>query len=44
MTWGINFGLDNATNAVNLANSILKAFSSAAVKSAEVFLDLLEIG
>ena len=44
MTWGINLGLDNATNALNLANSILKAFSSAAVQSAQVFLDLLEIG
>lgn len=44
MTWGINLGLNNATNAANMANSILKAFSSAAVKQARVFLDLIEIG
>jgi hypothetical protein len=44
MTWGINLGLDNATNAQNMANSILKAFSSSAVQRAGVTLDLLEIG
>ncbi|KAI0686429.1 glycoside hydrolase family 79 protein [Cytidiella melzeri] len=44
MTWGINLALDNATNAQNMANSILKAFSSATVRQAGVFLDLLEIG
>lgn len=44
MTWGINLGLDNATNARNMANSILNAFSSAAVQAAGVVLDLLEIG
>ncbi|KAI0092691.1 glycoside hydrolase family 79 protein [Irpex rosettiformis] len=44
MTWGINLGLDNATNAMNMANSILRAFSSAAVQAAGVVLDLLEIG
>lgn len=44
MTWGINLGLDNATNAMNMANSILKAFASAAVKQAGVVLDFLEIG
>ena len=44
MTWGINLGLDNATNARNMANSILQAFSSAAVQAAGVVLDLLEIG
>lgn len=44
MTWGINLGLDNATNAVNMAKSIIKAFSSSAVQRAGVTLDLLEIG
>ena len=44
MTWGINFGLDNATNARNMASSVLRAFSSAAVQAAGVVLDLFEIG
>ncbi|KAI0337156.1 glycoside hydrolase family 79 protein [Trametopsis cervina] len=44
MTWGINFGADNATNALNMAVSILKAFGSVAVQRAGVVLDLLEIG
>ncbi|KAL4247519.1 Beta-glucuronidase C-terminal domain-containing protein [Abortiporus biennis] len=44
MTWGINLGLNNITNAVNMAKSIAKAFSSDAVKKANVILDLLEIG
>lgn len=44
MTWGVNFGLDNVTNAVNMAKSIIKAFGSAAVKQAQVTLDLMEVG
>ena len=44
MTWGVNLGLNNATNAVNMAQSIMKAFGTAAVKSAGVVLDLIEIG
>ena len=44
MTWGVNLGLDNVTNAVNMAKSIIKAFSSSAVQRAGVTLDLIEIG
>ena len=44
MTWGVNLGLDNATNAANMATSILGAFHSPQVKQARVYLDLIEIG
>ena len=44
MTWGVNLGLDNATNAVNMARSIVNAFDTPAVQSAGVVLDLIEIG
>lgn len=44
MTWGINLGLDNATNALNMANAILNAFLTSAVKASGVILDLIEIG
>ena len=44
MVWGVNFGADNATNAVNMAKSILKAFASSAVKAAGVVLDRIEVG
>ncbi|KAF8588175.1 glycoside hydrolase family 79 protein [Ramaria rubella] len=44
MIWGVNLGLDNVTNAVNMATSIVKAFGSAAVKAANVHLDLIEVG
>lgn len=44
MTWGVNLGLNNITNAVNMAKSIAKAFKSATVKQAGVVLDLIEIG
>jgi len=44
MTWGVNFGLDNATNAVNMAKSILKAFATSAVNTAGVTLELIEVG
>ncbi|KIJ48636.1 glycoside hydrolase family 79 protein, partial [Sphaerobolus stellatus SS14] len=43
MTWGVNLGLDNATNAVNMAKSIMKAFGTSAVKAAGVTLDLIGI-
>lgn len=44
MTWGVNLGLDNATNALNMANAILNAFLTPAVKLSGVVLDLIEIG
>ncbi|GJE97273.1 glycoside hydrolase family 79 protein [Phanerochaete sordida] len=44
MTWGVNLGLDNATNALNMANAILRAFLTPAVKLSGVVLDLIEIG
>ena len=44
MTWGINLGLNNVTNAVNMAKSIIKAFNSNAVRRSGVKLDLIEIG
>lgn len=44
MTWGVNLGLDNATNAANMARAILNAFSTAAVRASGVVLDLIEIG
>lgn len=44
MTWGVNLGLDNATNAGNMARAILNAFSSSTVRSSGVVLDLIEIG
>lgn len=44
MTWGVNFGADNVTNAVNMAKTIMRAFDSSAVKSSGVILDLIEIG
>ncbi|KZT42000.1 glycoside hydrolase family 79 protein [Sistotremastrum suecicum HHB10207 ss-3] len=44
MTWGINFGSNNLTAAIDEGKSILKAFSSDAVTSAGIHLDLIEIG
>ncbi|KIJ51887.1 glycoside hydrolase family 79 protein [Sphaerobolus stellatus SS14] len=44
MTWGVNLAQDNATNAVNMAKSILRAFRSKAVTDANVKLELIEIG
>ena len=44
MTWGVNLGADNATNAVNMAKSIIKAFSDDDVKASGVVLDLIEVG
>ena len=44
MTWGVNLGADNITNAVNMAKAIIKAFKSEAVQQCGVQLDLIEIG
>ncbi|THH33105.1 hypothetical protein EUX98_g1085 [Antrodiella citrinella] len=44
MTWGLNLGLDNVTNAVNMAKSIIKAFKNSAVKQSGVTLSMLELG
>jgi len=45
MTWGLNFGYDNVTNAVNTARSIFQAFSpmSETTKNG-VTLDFVEFG
>ncbi|KAI0751865.1 glycoside hydrolase family 79 protein [Daedaleopsis nitida] len=44
MTWGVNLGADNVTNAVNMVKSIIKAFKTSAVQSSGVVLDLIEVG
>ncbi|RPD70303.1 glycoside hydrolase family 79 protein [Lentinus tigrinus ALCF2SS1-7] len=44
MTWGINLGADNVTNAVNMAKAIMRAFRSNTVKASGVILDLIEVG
>ncbi|KAF8513917.1 glycoside hydrolase family 79 protein [Hysterangium stoloniferum] len=44
MIWGVNFGSDNATNAANMAKSVMAAFSSKAAKDAQVQLDFIEVG
>ncbi|KAI0753139.1 glycoside hydrolase family 79 protein [Daedaleopsis nitida] len=44
MTWGVNLGADNVTNAVNMINSIIKAFETSAVQGSGVVLDLVEVG
>jgi hypothetical protein len=44
MIWGVNLGLDNATNAVNMATSIIKAFGTPEVLAANITLDLIEVG
>lgn len=44
MTWGVNFGADNVTNAVNMVKSIIKAFSTSSVINSGVVLDLIEVG
>ena len=45
MTWGLNFAYDNDTNAVNMAQSIFRAFSptSEATRNG-VVLGLIELG
>ena len=44
MVWGVNFGADNATNAVNMAKAIGRAFASEDVVSSGVVLDRIEVG
>ncbi|KAH9941692.1 glycoside hydrolase family 79 protein [Epithele typhae] len=44
MTWGVNLGADNATNAVNMAKAIVRAFKSTVVKASGVVLDYIEVG
>lgn len=44
MTWGLNLGLNNVTNAVNMAKSIINAFKTSAVKNSGVTLAMLELG
>jgi hypothetical protein len=44
VTWGLNLGANNLTNAYLMAKSIIKAFNSAAVKNKGIVLDFLEIG
>ncbi|KAF9644536.1 glycoside hydrolase family 79 protein [Thelephora ganbajun] len=45
MTWGLNLGYSNVTNAVNMAQSIFRAFSSASETTRNgVVLDLIELG
>ncbi|KAI0666081.1 glycoside hydrolase family 79 protein [Trametes maxima] len=44
MTWGVNLGADNITNAVNMAKAIVGAFRSGIVKASGVVLDRIEIG
>ena len=44
MTWDVNFGANNITNAVNMTKAIVKAFDSPAAKEAKVTLSMIEIG
>lgn len=44
MTWGVNLGADNVTNAVNMVKSIIKAFQTSSVINSGVVLDLIEVG
>ncbi len=44
MTWGVNFGADNVTNAINMAKAIVRAFNTSAVEASGVVLDLIEVG
>ncbi|KAI0368386.1 glycoside hydrolase family 79 protein [Pilatotrama ljubarskyi] len=44
MTWGVNLGADNVTNAVNMAKAIVGAFRTGAVKASGVTLERIEIG
>ncbi|KAI0689488.1 glycoside hydrolase family 79 protein [Cerioporus squamosus] len=44
MTWGVNLGADNVTNAVNMAKAIVGAFRTGAVKASGVIMDLIEVG
>jgi hypothetical protein len=44
VTYGVNFGQKNLTAAFLQAKSIVKAFSTPAVKAADIVLDFIEIG
>lgn len=45
MIWGVNFGANNLTNAVNMAKAIAKQFQpGGAAHAAGVSLDMIEIG
>lgn len=44
VTWGLNLGQNNITAAFLEAKSIVKAFSSSAIKRARIVLDSIEIG
>ncbi|KAH9887651.1 glycoside hydrolase family 79 protein [Cubamyces lactineus] len=44
MTWGVNLGADNVTNAVNMAKAIVGAFRSWTVQASGVVLERIEVG
>ncbi|KAG5635923.1 hypothetical protein H0H81_009664 [Sphagnurus paluster] len=44
VTWGVNLGQNNMSTAFLEAKSIMKAFSSFAIKDAGIVLDAIEIG
>ncbi|KZT74569.1 glycoside hydrolase family 79 protein [Daedalea quercina L-15889] len=44
MVWGVNLGLNNATNAVNMAKAIVNAFASPDVIESGVILERIEVG
>jgi hypothetical protein len=45
MTWGLNLKSDNAANVVNMAQSVLRAFSPASEATKNgVVLGILELG
>ncbi|KZT63900.1 glycoside hydrolase family 79 protein [Daedalea quercina L-15889] len=44
MVWGVNFGYNNITNAVNMAKAIVNAFLSPDVIESGVILERIEVG
>jgi hypothetical protein len=44
VTWGVNLGGNNLTDAFLMTQSIVKAFESDAIKEAGITLDSLEVG
>lgn len=44
MVWGVNLGLNNVTNAVNMAKSIMRAFADPEVIASGVSLERIEVG
>lgn len=44
MVWGVNFGYNNVTNAVNMAKAIVNAFASSDVIDSGVVLERIEVG